>query len=154
MRNKVGLITPPWITPCPIFTSSSWVLILVCLYSHSIVLTRSSLSPRFLILSKRISWFTVSNADLRSMKVAHNLASYLLSYFSLIYSVILNKLTLHPIPFLNPVWLSFSFHLWFSFSSFYSLWFRIVSKSLYIGEVFVIGRAFMKVFQLLLSFGM
>ena len=55
IKNKVGDRTPPCTTPCPSFTSWYLVLILVCLYSHSIVLIRLSSMFKFLIFSNS-SW--------------------------------------------------------------------------------------------------
>ena len=83
----------------------------------------------------------MSNADLRSMKRIHSLFSYFAMYFILISSVILSMLTSHPIPFLNPVYPSFNFHCLSLYSSCCNLSLRIVSSSLYIGDVFVIGLA-------------
>jgi len=103
IRNSVGDKTPPYMTDCPIFMCYSFVLILVYLYSNSIVLMSYSFIWRFRIFLKRISWFTVSNADFRSINKVQSFLSLLFSYCILIYSVILSMLTSHPIPFLNPV---------------------------------------------------
>ena len=154
IRNKVGLRTPPCITPAPSYISWYLVFIFVYLYSHSIVLIRFSSILYFLILLNSMSWFTVSNADFKSMNRLHNLFCFLFLNFIRIYSVILSIFISHPMPFLNPVCPSFSFHLLLFFNSFHSFSFSIVSSSLYIGDVFVIGLAFMNVFQSDLSLGM
>ena len=141
IRNKVGDSTPPCITPYPSLISSNLVFILVYLYSHSIVLITSPLICSSRILRKRISWLTVSNADLRSMNNVHNPACYCFLNLYLIYSVILRRFTSHPIPLLNPVCPILSFHFYPICRSFYSSIFKMVSMSLYIGAVFVIGLA-------------
>ena len=75
------------------------------------------------------------------MNTVHSCVYRFLLNFSFTYSVILSRLTSHPIPSLNPVYPSFSFHLSPSNRSFFSLSFSIVSINLYIGDVFVIGLA-------------
>ena len=153
MRNSVGLSTPPCIAPDPIFTSLYRVFIFVYLYSHSIVLIRSSSISNFLIFWNRSLWFTVSNADFKSTNIIHNLFSCWYSYFSLIYSVSLNRFISQPIPFLNPVCPSFSYHYLPQYSYQLNLSLSIVSSSLQIGDVFVIGLALQNVFHSLSSFG-
>ena len=66
-RNKVGLELDPYIQPTPMFIFLLLTFILDYSYNHSIVLTSSSYMFIFLSLFISILWFTLSNADLRSM---------------------------------------------------------------------------------------
>ena len=66
-RNKVGLELDPCIQPTPMFMFLLLTFILDYSYNHSIVLTSSSYIFIFLSLFISILWFTLSNADLRSM---------------------------------------------------------------------------------------
>ena len=115
---------------------------------------RSSSSPAFFISWNIVSWSTLSNADFRSMNSIHNLPPSLFSYFILIYSIILIIFISQPNPSLNPIWFLSSLNYPFLFfSSSYNLVFNIVSSSLYIGEVLVIGLALLKFLYPVLSFG-
>ena len=136
------------------FTLLLFTLKAVWLYSHSIVSIKFEDMSRSLIFWNRISWFTVSNADFRSINKVQSFLLPLLNIFYLRLSVILRILSSQPIPFLKPVWLMLSFHPPLLWSSSTSLVFKIVSSSLYTGEVFVIGLALWKHFQLFSSFAM
>ena len=83
----------------------------------------------------------MSKADLRSMNRVHNPLCFFFVNSSFTYSVSLNRLTSHPIPFLNPVCPGLSFQVLPSYRSFFKSVLRTVSNSLYIGDVFVIGLA-------------
>ena len=130
IRNSVGDSTPPCITPYPILISSILVLILVCLYSHFIVLVTYSRMPNLSIFSNRIWWLTVSKADFKSINKIHIPSCWLLLIWFLMYSVILRILISHPIPLLNPVCPLFNIHSCPTYRFFCRWLFSIVSSSL------------------------
>ena len=78
------------------------------------------------------------NEELNRIRKKYFDAGYPLNFIN---SVILKIFSSHPNPALNPICELFSMKLPFSFNSSLSLLLRIVSSSLYIGDVLVIGLA-------------
>ena len=140
IRNSAGERMPPCITPLPTCIWLLLVAILVCWYSHSIVLIRSSSISYFLSFSSSFLWFTLSNADFRSINNEYTFSFLFFVFFSWVSSSLyLRSPTSHPTPSWNPSWVIFILCRMPSFSCSFSLLSSIISSSLYTGEVFVIG---------------
>ena len=126
----------------------------VYLYSHFIVIIRSFYRAKLSIFLNRILWSTVSKADFRSKYILHSFLLPLFLSLYLIVSTILSRFSSHPKPARNPTYLLLSLNSPDSFRSFFSLLLSIVSRSLYMGDVLVMGLALWKHFHSLSSLAM
>ena len=139
--------------PTPMFIFLLLTLILDCSYNHSKVFTSSSYIFIFLSFFIRILWFTLSNADLRSIYSDHTVLFYFFSFNCLISSTILKRFKFEDSLDLKPVYWTFILELTPSFNSFHNLLFRMMSKTLKMQELLLIGLELLKVAISSLTFG-